>query len=88
MWNDADGSRGIGLQFAGGELRGSKSRNISTRQPIPRQKRFRIKDGRSDGALRIGDLLIASKVPQASDSAQAQGRPRNRFTAAVLGATF
>ncbi len=49
MWNDADGSRGIGLLFAdggglaraigelqsaawgGGELRGSKSRNISTR---------------------------------------------------------
>ena len=37
--------------------------NINTRQPIPRQKRFRTKGGRSDGALRIGNLLIASKVP-------------------------
>ena len=40
-----------------------KNRKIHTRQPIPRQKRFRTKGGRSDGALRIGDLLIASKVP-------------------------
>ncbi len=62
--------------------------NIHTRQPLPRQKRFRIKGGRGDGALRIGDLLIASKVPKASDSAKLQGRPRNRFTAAVFGATF
>ena len=37
--------------------------NIHARQPDPRQKRFRIKGGRGDGALRIGDLLIASKVP-------------------------
>ena len=65
-----------------------KNRNIRTRQPIPRQKRFRTKDGLSDGALRIGNLLIASKVPQASDLAQAQGRPRNRFTAAHFGSTF
>ena len=43
--------------------------NINARQPIPRQKRFRIKGGCGDGALRIGNLLIASKVPQASDSA-------------------
>ncbi len=50
-------------QWGGGELRDSASRNIHTRQPIPRQKRFRKKGGRSDGALRIGDLLIASKVP-------------------------
>ena len=56
-------------QWGGGELRGSKSRNIHMRQPIPRQKRFREKGGRGDEALRIGDLLIASKVPQASDSA-------------------
>jgi len=58
------------------------------RQPIPRQERFRIKDGRGDGALKIGDLLIASKVPKASDLAQSQGRPRNRFTAAAFGVTF
>ena len=31
---------------------------IHTRQPNPRQKRFREKGGRSDGALRIGDFLI------------------------------
>ena len=37
-------------QWGGGELRGSKSRNIPTRQPIPRQKRFRTEGGRSDGA--------------------------------------
>ncbi len=61
---------------------------LHTRQPIPRQKRFRTKGGRGDGALRIGNLLIASKVPKASDSAQAQGRPRNRFTAAHFGSTF
>ena len=41
------------------------------RQPIPRQKRFRETGGRGDEALRIGNLLIASKVPKASDSAQA-----------------
>ena len=46
-----------------------KNRNIHMRQPNPRQKRFRTKGGRDDGALRIGDLLIASKVPKASDSA-------------------
>ena len=62
--------------------------NIHTRQPDPRQKRFREKGGRGGGALRIGDLLIASKVPKASDSAQSQGRPRNRFTAAHFGSTF
>ena len=50
----------------------------------PRQERFRIKDGRGDGALKIGDLLIASKVPQASDLAQSQDQPRNRFTAAAF----
>ena len=61
-----------------------KNRKIHMRQLLPRQKRFRKKGGRSDGASKIGDLLIASKVPQASDSAQAQGRPRNRFTAAVF----
>ena len=44
--------------WGGGELRGSKSRNIHTRQPNPRQKRFRKKVGRGDGALRIGDFLI------------------------------
>ncbi len=37
--------------------------NIHTRQPGPRQKRFRTEGGRGDGALRIGALLIASKVP-------------------------
>ena len=37
-------------QWGGGELRGSKSRNIHTRQPTPRQKRFRTEGGRSDGA--------------------------------------
>ena len=37
-------------QWGGGELRGSKSRNIPTRQPHPRQKRFREKGGRGDGA--------------------------------------
>jgi len=58
------------------------------RQPIPRQERLRIKGGRGDGALKIGDLLIASNVPKASDLAQSQDRPRNRFTAAVFGATF
>ena len=81
---------GRSQQFAAavGELHGSKSRNIHTRQPVPRQKRFRIKGGRGDGALRIGDLLIASKVPKASDSAQSQGRPRNRFTAAVFRLPF
>ena len=62
--------------------------NINVRQPIPRQKRFRTKVGRGDGVLRIGNLLIASKVPQASDSAQTQGRPRNRFTAAVFRLPF
>ena len=31
---------------------------IHTRQPLPRQKRFRIKGGRGDEALRIGDFLI------------------------------
>ena len=56
--------------------------------PIPRQKRFRAEGGRGDGALRIENLLIASKVPKASDSAQAQGRPRNRFTAAVFRLPF
>jgi hypothetical protein len=30
------------------------------------------------------ELLIASKVPQASDLAKAQDRPRNRFTAAAF----
>jgi len=39
------------------------------RQPNPRQKLFREKGGRSDEALKIGDLLIASKVPKASDLA-------------------
>jgi len=58
------------------------------RQPIPRQERFRIKDGRGDEALKIGDLLIASKVPQASDLAKSRDRLRNRFTAAAFGATF
>jgi len=58
------------------------------RQPIPRQERFRIKDGRGDEALKIGDLLIASKVPKASDLAQSRERPRNRFTAADFGVTF
>ena len=33
-----------------GELRGSKNRKIHTRQPNPRQKRFRTKDGRGDEA--------------------------------------
>ncbi len=61
---------------------------IHMRQPNPRQERFRIKGGRSDGALKIGDLLIASKVPKASDLAKSRERPRNRFTAAVFGATF
>ena len=42
---------------------------IYMRQPIPQQERFRIKGGRGDGALKIGDLLIASKVPKASDLA-------------------
>jgi len=42
---------------------------IHTRQQIPRQKRFRMKGGRGDEALKIGDLLIASKVPKASDLA-------------------
>ncbi len=37
--------------------------NIHARKPIPRQKRFREKGGRDDEALRIGNLLIASKVP-------------------------
>ena len=32
--------------------------------------------------------LIASKVPQASDSAKSQGRTRNRFTAAVFRLPF
>ena len=61
---------------------------IHMRQPIPRQKLFRIKGGRSDGALKIGDLLIASKVPKASDLAQSQDRPRKRFTAAAFGLPF
>jgi len=39
-------------------------------------------------SVKIGDLLIASKVPKASDLAKPQGRPRNRFTAADFGATF
>ena len=30
------------------------------------------------------ELLIASKVPQASDLAQSRDRPRNRFTAAAF----
>ena len=47
-------------------------------------ERFWTKGGRVDGALKIGALLIASKVPKASDLAQSQGRPRNRFTAAVF----
>jgi len=34
------------------------------------------------------ELLIASKVPQASDLAQSRDRPRNRFTAAAFGVTF
>ena len=55
---------------------------IHVRQPIPRQERFRAKGGRGDGALKIGDLLIASKVPKASDLAQSRDRPRNRFSAA------
>ena len=46
-----------------------QNRKIHMRQPNPRQKRFRTKGGRGDEALRIGDLLIASKVPKASDSA-------------------
>ncbi len=45
-------------QWGGGELRDSASRNIHTRQPNPRQKRFRTKGGRGDEALRIGDFLI------------------------------
>jgi len=60
------------MQFA--ELRGPQPPKISfeeihMRQPIPRQERFRRKGGRGDGALKIGDLLIASKVPKASDLA-------------------
>ena len=41
-------------------LRGAEAAdcNINARQPIPRQKRFREKGGRSDGAFRIGDFLI------------------------------
>ena len=39
-------------------------------------------------SVKIGDLLIASKVPKASDLAQSRGRPRNRFTAAAFGVTF
>ena len=66
----------------------TRNRSMHMRQPIPRQKRFRKEGGRGDGALRIGNLLIASKVPQASDSAQTQGRPRNRFTAAVFRLPF
>ena len=31
---------------------------MHTRQPGPRQKRFREKGGRGDEALRIGDFLI------------------------------
>ena len=54
------------------------------RQPLPRQERFRIEGGRGDEALKTGNLLIASKVPQASDLAQSQGRSRNRFTAAAF----
>jgi len=54
----------------------------------PRQELFRIKGGRGDGALKIGDLLIASKVPKASDLAKSRERPRNRFTAADFGVTF
>ena len=61
---------------------------IHMRQPIPRQKRFRTTGGRVDEALKIGDLLIASKVPKASDLAKSRERPRNRFTAAVFGVTF
>ncbi len=34
------------------------------------------------------ELLIASKVPQASDLAKAQERPRNRFTAAAFRLPF
>ena len=34
------------------------------------------------------ELLIASKVPKASDLAQLQGRPRNRFTAAAFRLPF
>ena len=79
------------MQFA--ELRGPQPPKISfeeihMRQPIPRQERFRRKGGRGDGALKIGDLLIASKVPKASDLAQSQDRPRNRFTAAAFRLPF
>ena len=72
MWNDADDSRGIGLLFADGGRNATavrrvgaaancatlKNRNIHTRQPHPWQKRFRIKGGCGDEALRIGDFLI------------------------------
>ena len=75
-------------RWGGGELRGSKNRKIHMRQPNARRERFRIKGGRSDGALKIGDLLIASKVPKASDLAKSRERPRNSFTAAAFGATF
>ncbi len=34
------------------------------------------------------ELLIASKVPKASDLAQSQDRPRNRFTAAAFRLPF
>ena len=74
-------------QWGGGELRDSASRNIHMRQPHPRQKRFRIKGGRGDGALRIGDFLILKNAKHPIQRRRC-GRPRNRFTAAVFRLPF
>ncbi len=55
--NDANAVAGLrGAEAAARSV--LRTANIHMRQPYPRQKRFRKKGGRSDGALRIGDFLI------------------------------
>ena len=75
MWNDAErfgqqpaenATMRMPLRASAGQrLRPAQSCGLqySHASAIPRQKRFRKKGGRGDGALRIGALLIASKVP-------------------------
>ncbi len=61
---------------------------LQTRQPHPRQKRFREKGGRGDGALRIGNLLIASKVPSGIRFSEGVRTPPKSFHRGGFWVTF